>query len=99
MPSNNNLFVKVASIDLPVGLKSTSDMQSSSYYYTIGSIRSEEFGLSKIDLAATISPADTGYYWGNDVQLNNAYIELILSSVKTFKEGQEIGRASCRERV
>ena len=89
VPTSNNLYVETASIDLKVGMKSAADMQSSSYYYDVGTIVSEEFGLTKVDLAATVTPSDTGIKFGTDPQLIDAYLLLLLDNVKTFTAGQE----------
>ena len=45
VPTSNNLYVESVSLDLKVGMKSSADIQSSSYYYDVGTIVSEEFGL------------------------------------------------------
>ena len=89
VPTSNNLYVESATLDLKVGMKSSADIQSSSYYYQVGSVASEEFGLTRIDLAATITPSDTGINFGTDPRFIDAYMMMILDNVKTFTEGQE----------
>ncbi|MBR5736831.1 MAG: hypothetical protein IKX60_08600 [Bacteroidales bacterium] len=89
VPTSNNLYVETASVDLKVGMKSADDIQSSSYYYDVGTIVSEEFGLTKVDLAATITPSDTGINFGTDPRFIDAYIMLIRENVKTFTTGQD----------
>ena len=56
VPTSNNLYVETATLDLQVGMKSSADIQSSSYYDAMGSVVSEQFGLTTVDLAATITP-------------------------------------------
>jgi hypothetical protein len=89
VPTNNNLYVESASLDLKVGMKSSADIQSSSYYYAVGSLASEEFGLMSIDLAATVTPSDTGINFGTDPRFIDAYIVLQRESVKSFTTGQD----------
>ena len=89
VPTSNNLYVETASIDLKVGMKSSDNIQSSSYYYDVGTIVSEEFGQMKVDLAATITPSDTGIHFGTDPRFIDAYIMLFLDNVKTFTAGQD----------
>ena len=89
VPTSNNLYVESATLDLQVGMKSSADIQSSSYYYAMGSIASEQFGLTRVDLAATITPSDTGINLGTDPKFIDAYLMLILENVKTFTEGQD----------
>ena len=89
VPTSNNLYVESVSLDLKVGMKSSADMQSSSYYYAVGSVASEEFGLTRVDLAATLTPSDTGINYGTDPRFIDAHLVLILNDVKTFTTGQE----------
>lgn len=89
VPVSNNLYVETASIDLKVGMKSASDIQSSSYYYAMGNIASEDFGLTRIDLAATVTPSDTGIKFGTDPELIEAHLLMILDNVKSFTPGQD----------
>ena len=89
VPTSNNLYVESVSLDLKVGMKSSADIQSSSYYYDVGTIVSEEFGLTKVDLAATVTPSDTGIHFGTDPRLIDAYIMLILDNVQTFSDNQD----------
>ena len=89
VPTSNNLYVESVSLDLKVGMKSSANIQSSSYYYDVGTIVSEQFGLTKVDLAATITPSDTGIHFGTDPQLKDAYILLIRDNVKTFAANQD----------
>ncbi|MBR3029843.1 MAG: hypothetical protein IKH93_01665 [Bacteroidales bacterium] len=89
VPTSNNLYVESVSLDLKVGMKSSADIQSSSYYYDVGTIVSEEFGLTKVDLAATVTPSDTGIHFGTDPYLIDAYIMLKLDNVQTFADNQD----------
>lgn len=89
VPTSNNLYVESASIDLKVGMKSSADMQSSSYYYAMGSVVSEQFGLTRIDLAATVTPSDTGINFGTDPRLVEAYIMMERENVKSFSDNQD----------
>jgi hypothetical protein len=89
VPTSNNLYVESATIDLKVGMKSSSDIQSSSYYYDVGTIVTEKFGLTKVDLAATVTPSDTGIRFGTDPELIDAYILLIRDNVQTFADNQD----------
>ena len=89
VPNTNNLFVETATMDLKVGMKSTDNIQSSSYYYAVGDIVSEEFGLTSVSLAATLTPSDTGIKFGKDPRLIDAYLEMNLDNISTFTDGQE----------
>lgn len=89
VPTSNNLYVETASIDLKIGMKSSADIQSSSYFYVVGSVASEQFGLTTVDLAATVTPSDTGIKFGTDPRLVDAYIFLELDDTDTFTPGQE----------
>lgn len=89
VPTSNNLYVETASIDLKIGMKSSADIQSSSYYYAVGSVVSEQFGLTTVDLAATVTPSDTGIKFGTDPRLVDAYIFLELDNTDTFTTGQD----------
>jgi hypothetical protein len=89
VPTSNNLYVESATLDLKIGLKSASDIQSSSYYYDMGSVASEQFGLMKVDLAATVTPSDTGINFGTDPRFIDAYIMMIRENVQTFSENQD----------
>lgn len=89
VPTSNNLYVESASMDLKIGMKSASDIQSSSYYYAVGSISSEQFGLTRVDLAATVTPSDTGINFGTDPRFIEAYIMLKRQNVKTYTTGQD----------
>jgi len=89
VPTSNNLYVESASIDLKVGMKSAADMQSSSYYYDMGSVYSEQFGLMSVDLAATVTPSDTGINFGTDPRFMEAYLILLRDNVQTFTTGQD----------
>ncbi|MBQ7222139.1 MAG: hypothetical protein IJS02_01570, partial [Bacteroidales bacterium] len=90
-PTDQNLYVKTSVIDVPVGQKLADSLQSMCYQLAFGSLCDSVFGATTIDLAATVTPQDTGFRIPNinSVEVRKAYIYGYLNEVKTYEENQD----------
>lgn len=90
IPGNQNLPVNVAVIDLPVQLKSSQPLQTtSSSEGAFGAIRTPEYGLVEFSTVADVYPTYTGWDFGSDAVVKGAYLLANVSAVYSPIDEQE----------
>lgn len=82
VPDDYKLKMESVSLPLPVTVKQLDSMQGiSSSYYTIGSIRTEEFGTARFGTAGNIAPSSTALDLGEDPRIISVYLQIPLAVV------------------
>ena len=82
VPDDYELQMKSVTLPLPVTVKQLDSMQGiSSSYYTIGTIRTEEFGTARFGTAGNIAPTNTALDFGEDPKIISIYLEIPLAAV------------------
>ncbi|MCF0178418.1 MAG: hypothetical protein HUJ90_07290 [Bacteroidales bacterium] len=90
VPTNQNLKIRVGSFDIKVGEQMADSLQSTAYYLMFGNNVDELYGLTTIDLAATVTPADSAMRFPADIlEIKEAYITLVNTQIDTFQPEQE----------
>ncbi len=90
IPSDQNIPVRFAEIDIPVQLKSSQPMQQISATESVfGSIRTPEFGLVEFATAADVFPNTTGWDFGKDPVVKEVYFIAAISSKIVMEDEQE----------
>ena len=91
-PDDYKLKMQSVSLPLPVTVKQLDSMQGiTSTYYTIGSIRTNEFGTARFGTAGNIAPTSTTIDLGENPQIISVYLQLTLAAAS---EGGTLDRTS-----
>ena len=90
IPGNQSLPVQVAELDLPVQLKSSQPLQTtSSTEGTFGAVRTPEFGLVEFSTVADVYPGVSGWDFGSDAVVKGVYLLANVSAVYSPVDEQE----------
>lgn len=83
VPDNQDISIRTATIDLPVGLKMADSLQTSvSQSATVGAIRSARYGLFHCDAAVSVTSAYDSVEWGRNPSVHS--LEMVLVSDSTL---------------
>ena len=80
-PSNHSIELHTATIDLPVSLKMADSLQTAiSQSITVGSIRSDIFGLFHCDAAMSVTAATDSIDWGKNPSVRSFTLNLVTDT-------------------
>lgn len=89
VPTNQDITIRTATIDLPVGMKMADSLQTSILQSsTIGSIRSDQFGLFRSDAAVSVTAAYDSIIWGKNPSVHSLVLSLALDSAQVVDPTQ-----------
>ena len=89
IPSDQNIPIRYAEIDLPVQLKSAQPMQQISTSECIfGAIRTPEFGLVEFATVGDVCPNMTGWDFGKDPKVKDIYFLTGVTSKVVMQDDQ-----------
>lgn len=81
VPANQDVHVRVAEFDLPVGMKMADSLQTSvSQSVTVGAIRSDCYGLYHSEAAMSVTAAYDSIIWGKNPTVNSVKLTLICDT-------------------
>ena len=93
VPADQDLTIAYESLKVPVGMRASDSIQSTSYYFMLGNNINETFGLTKIGLAGSVTfDADSvskSNPFGTDPKFVSMYLYFSLQEYTTFAEGQQ----------
>lgn len=80
-PDDHKLKMESVTLPLPVTVKQLDSMQGiTSKYFTVGSIRTNEFGTARFGTAGNIAPISTTLDLGEDPKIISVYVQLMLAA-------------------
>jgi hypothetical protein len=83
VPAIQDISIRTATFDLPVGLKMADSLQTSiSQKGTVGTIRSDQYGLYRSDAAMAVTAAYDSISWGKNPSVTS--VKLILARDTTL---------------
>ena len=89
VPSDQDITVRTATLDLPVDLRMADSLQSAvSQSITVGSIRTRTFGLYRSEAAMTFSSANDSVQWGRDPSVRRIYLSLVRDTAMVINSSQ-----------
>ena len=81
VPANQDISVRTATLDLPVGLKMADSLQTSvSQKATVGTIRTNDYGLYRSDAAMAVTAAYDSIIWGKNPVATSVRLSLSLDT-------------------
>jgi len=81
VPDNQDISIRTAVLDLPVGMKMADSLQTSiSQRATVGAIRSGNFGLLHSDAAVSVTAAYDSIIWGKNPSVRRISLTLVVDS-------------------
>ncbi|MDD2293753.1 MAG: hypothetical protein PHD07_06060 [Bacteroidales bacterium] len=90
IPTNQDITIKSAEIDIPVELKISDSMQTAtSAVLMMGAIASKEFGTVTIGSAATVTPSADSIEWGGDPVFIDMSMQVAVYSKQTMSSEQD----------
>jgi len=89
VPSNQDISIHTATIALPVGLKMADSLQTSvSQKATVGTIRTNDYGLYRSDAAMAVTAAYDSIVWGKNPVATSVRLSLTLDSAMVVNPTQ-----------
>ena len=89
VPANQDISIRTASFDLPVGLKMADSLQTSvGQSATVGAIRTERYGLFHSDAAMAVTASYDSIVWGKNPTVNSIKLTLACDSAMVVKAGE-----------
>ena len=89
VPSNQDITIHTATLDLPVGMKMADSLQTHvSQSATVGAIRSELYGLFHSDAAMAMTAAYDSIEWGRNPAVYSMTLVLVRDSVLVVDDTQ-----------
>ena len=77
VPTNQDISIHTATLDVPVTLKMADSLQTAiSQNVTVGAIRSDTFGLFHTDGACSLTAAIDSIIWGKNPKVRSVYLTL-----------------------
>lgn len=90
IPSDQNLPIHFAEIEIPVQVKSSQPLQQlSSTECVFGAIRTPEFGLAEFATVADVCPNSTGWDFGKDPVIKEVYFLTEVASKIVMEDNQD----------
>ena len=89
VPSNQDITIKTAEFDLPVGQRLSDSLQTTTTGEIVfGSIDNGPFGTYDIGSAVSVSPVSDSIVWGGNPVMKDLYITMPLSSNAALSDDQ-----------
>ena len=89
VPTNQDISIHAATIDVPVGLKMADSLQTSvSQKATVGAIRTNEYGLYRSDAAMAVTAAYDSIVWGKNPVVTSVRLSLMLDTAMVVNPTQ-----------
>ena len=89
VPSNQDITIKTAEFDLPVGQRLSDSLQTTTTSEIVfGSIDNGPFGTYDIGSAVSVSPLSDSIVWGGNPVMKDLYITMPLSSNAALSDDQ-----------
>jgi len=89
VPVNQDISIRTATFDLPVGLKMADSLQTSvGQSATIGTIRTDRYGLYRSDGAVAVTASYDSISWGKNPSVINIKMTLMLDSAMVVKASE-----------
>ena len=81
VPSNQDITLHTATLDLPVSLKMADSLQTAvSQSITVGAIRTKTFGLLHCDAAMSVTAASDSIIWGGNPTVRSLTLNLVVDT-------------------
>jgi len=81
VPTNQDITLHTATLDLPVSLKMADSLQTAvSQSITVGAIRTKTFGLLHCDAAMSVTAASDSIIWGGNPTVRSLTLNLVVDT-------------------
>lgn len=89
VPANQDISIRTATFSLPVGLKMADSLQTSvSQSATVGTIRTDRYGLYRSDAAVAVTASYDSISWGKNPSVISIKMTLVCDSAMVVKASE-----------
>ena len=89
VPTNQDISIKTAAFDIPVGLRMADSLQSAvTQSITVGSLRTDRFGRFRSEAAMTVTASTDSIVWGGNPSVRRIYISLVRDTTLFVDKSQ-----------
>jgi len=89
VPANQDISIHTATFALPVGLKMADSLQTSvSQSATVGTIRTDQYGLYRSDAAMAVTASQDSIIWGKNPTVESVSLSLVCDTALLVKASE-----------